>query len=87
MIQFTPPDEERKKPLPGRLILCALFHIPAAVLRNQDRRCYFAYSMQDRRPTEETTMLIQSVYQLYSLSKKAYLQHGRGLDKKMYNTV
>lgn len=84
---IIPPDGERKKPLPGRLFLCALFHIPAAVLRNQDRRFCFAYSMQDRQSTEETTMLIQSVYQLYSLSKKAYLQHGKGLDKKMYNTV
>ena len=27
--------------------------------------------MQDRQSTEETTMLIQSVYQLYSLSKKS----------------
>ena len=87
MIQFTPPDGERKKPLPGRLILCALFHIPAAVLRNQDRRCYFAYSMQDRRPTEGAAMLVRPIFQKHNFLKKDCPHHGSGTDKKMYYTV
>lgn len=86
MIQLSRPTGKEKN-VAGQVVLCALFHILAAVLRNQDLRFCFAYSMQDRQSTEETTMLIQSVYQLDSLSKKAYLQHGRGLDKKMYYTV
>ena len=87
MIQLSRLMGKEKNRCRAGYFLCALFHILAAVLRNQGRRFCFAYSMQDRQSTEETTMLIQSVYQLYSLSKKAYLQHGRGLDKKMYYTV
>jgi hypothetical protein len=58
---------------------------PAAALSNQG--CRFHLSVQNRWPTEGTAMLIQSVYQLYSFSKKDCPQHGSVSGKKMYYTM
>ena len=62
-------------------------HIPAAVLRNQNRRNSLPGATTVRRLVEETAMLQQSVFLKNSFLKKVCPQYGIGLGKNMYDTM
>ena len=69
-----PARRGKKKPLLGRLILCALFHIPAAVLRNQDRR--FPFPQRRISGTKGAAMLIRLAFHQNNFLKKSLCPAG-----------